>query len=91
MYSKKTRRQVLRYYREADPEKLRGWDARLLEALKGMKYQVLWGDRDPYIPNKATADRFGVHGTVHHFEDLSHWVMAEDPERVAGLIADIIR
>jgi pimeloyl-ACP methyl ester carboxylesterase len=92
-FGKKTRRQVLRYYRALDPEKLRGWDERLLAALRDVpvKNQVLWGDRDPYIPDARTADRLGVHGTVHHFEDLSHWAMAEDPERVAKLIADFIQ
>jgi haloalkane dehalogenase len=89
-YSPKTRRQVLRFYRWLDPERMRGWDTRLLEVLRSVKHQVIWGDLDPYIP-KETADRLGVHGTVHHLSDTSHWAMAEEPARVATLIADLVR
>jgi pimeloyl-ACP methyl ester carboxylesterase len=87
-YGKKTRRQVVRYYRYMSPSRWEGWDQRLLAALANIKHQVLWGDLDPYIP-KAFADRYG--GTVHHFADSSHWVMAEDPEPVAKLVADLAR
>jgi len=89
-YTKKTRRQVLRFYRYLDPERFHGWDQRLLEALKRVKHQVVWGDRDPYV-GKDTADRLGAHGTVHHLDDCSHWAMAEDPARVAALIGAIAR
>ncbi|MBL8952120.1 MAG: alpha/beta hydrolase [Myxococcaceae bacterium] len=86
-YGKKTRAQVLRYYRHLDSSRLAGWPEKLAAATKTpaprLPMQVIWGDRDPYIP-PAFADRFG--GEVHHLPDVSHWAMMEAPELVAPLI-----
>jgi pimeloyl-ACP methyl ester carboxylesterase len=82
-YGAKTRRQVLRWYRYMDPERFAGWDQEMLAAFATFPAQVIWGDRDPYIP-KATADRFGVQ--VHRFPELGHWAMVEAPNEVAALI-----
>ncbi len=78
-----TRRMVLRFYREADPEKLSGWDTRLLRATEHTPKLVLWGDLDPYIPSH-TADRFGVE--ARHFERAGHWLMIDEPDQVAKLV-----
>ena len=82
-YGKGTRRQVLRFYRYLDPSRFAGWDQRLLKAIAKVPHQVIWGDRDPYLP-AHTADRFG--GEVVHLPENSHWVMAEDPELAARQI-----
>lgn len=50
--------------------------------------QVLWGDRDPFLPS-ATADRYGT-DQVAHFPDYGHWVMVEDPAASAAAIASLI-
>jgi pimeloyl-ACP methyl ester carboxylesterase len=87
-YGRKTRRMVLRWYRYMDPERFIGWDERMVAALKGVRHQVLWGERDPFLP-ASMAGRFGD-GPVHRFPDLSHWVMAEDPARAAEVLAGFI-
>jgi pimeloyl-ACP methyl ester carboxylesterase len=84
----RTRRMVLRYYRAMDYARvLPGWDRRLLDATRSIPKQVLWGDRDPYIP-LATADRFEA--PVHHFPNHSHWVMQESPDEAARLIGALV-
>ena len=82
-YGKKTRKQVLTFYRWLDPKKFTGWDTLLLAALKTLPAQVIWGDQDPYIPAR-TADRFGV--KVHRYPQYGHWVMVEAPVDVAAHI-----
>ena len=49
--------------------------------------QVLWGERDPFIPTRF-ADIFGV--AARRFPELGHWLMLEDPETVATAIADLV-
>jgi pimeloyl-ACP methyl ester carboxylesterase len=84
-YHPAARKQVLRWYRYMDPARHVGWEARMIDAVTSLRSQVLWGDRDPFIPS-STADRFGA-GTVRHHDDESHWPMAEEP----ALVADAIR
>jgi pimeloyl-ACP methyl ester carboxylesterase len=86
-FTRDTKRMVLRWYRAMDSSALAGWDTRLLEATAHTPKQVLWGDRDPFIP-AATADRFG--GEVHRFADCGHWVMIEEPARAAARIAALV-
>jgi haloalkane dehalogenase len=78
-FHRDARRMVLRCYRAANPERLRGWDERL-QSLPLPKL-VLWGDRDPYV-SAATGDRFG--GEVHHYPDAGHWLMIDHPDEVAA-------
>jgi pimeloyl-ACP methyl ester carboxylesterase len=87
-FTKDTRRMVLRWYRAMDPEVHEGWDQELLAATAQTPKQVLWGDRDPFIPS-TTADRYGT-DQVTHFADYGHWVMIEDPDAVASAIASIV-
>ena len=87
-FGKSTRKMVLRWYRASDPKALVGWDTALLEATASTPKQVLWGDRDPFIPS-ATADRYGT-TAVQHFADCGHWVMIENPEVAATSIAKLV-
>jgi len=82
-----TKRMVLRWYRAMDPEVHAGWDTRLLAATAHTPKQVLWGDRDPYLP-VATADRFGV--AARHVADAGHWLMLERPDEAAAAIATLV-
>jgi pimeloyl-ACP methyl ester carboxylesterase len=86
-YTPETRRMVLRLYREADPEKLRGWDERMLHATERLLKQVLWGDLDPYIPPRF-ADRYGV--PARHFEQCGHWLMLDRPDKIADLVGRLV-
>ena len=84
----RTRRMVLRYYRAMNFAKvLPGWDDRFLAATRSIPKQVIWGDKDPYIP-LAMADR--LEAPVHHLDDASHWAMMEDPDASARLIGSLV-
>ena len=55
---------------------------------------VAWGDLDP-IAVPAMADRIAALRAEHgrdvelvHWPDIGHWPSVEDPDLVAGLIAD---
>ena len=87
-FTRDTRRMVLRWYRAMDPEVHAGWDEELLAATATLPKQVLWGDRDPFIPS-TTADRYGT-DQVTHFVDYGHWVMVEDPDASAAAIAALV-
>jgi len=78
-----TKRHVLRYYRAMSPPVWQGWDTKLVDAK--LKTQVIWGDKDPFIPS-AFADRFGA--TARHTPH-GHWVMAEDPQLAASAIGEL--
>lgn len=83
-FTPETRRMVLRFYREMDPERFRGWDERLHQATAKIPTMVLWGDADPFTGPSA-ADRFG--GEVHRHADAGHWLMLDKPAEVASAIA----
>lgn len=82
-----SKRDVLKWYRAMDPDKLAGWDDKLLAATANTPKLTIWGDLDPFIP-ASTADRFG--GTVKHFADCGHWAMLEEPERCADAMAALL-
>ncbi len=83
----RARKMVLRFYRWLDPAKLEGWDEKLLAATARTPKQVLWGDRDPYMPDPKTADRFGVE--AFHYPDAGHWLMIDRPDDAAARIAEL--
>ena len=88
-YTAETRHNVLRWYRYMTFEKvLAGWDVRFREAMKNTPRQIIWGDRDPYIP-LFVRDRFEI-ADVHALADCGHWPMLEAPEESAKLIADLV-
>ena len=80
------RAQVLRIYREADPEKFRPWMLPLLAVIKKHPTRVLWGAMDPFIP-RHYATSFGT-GDAKLFESAGHWAVAESPERCAILVRE---
>ena len=87
-FGRDAKRMVLRWYRAMDyASVLKGWDERLLAATRETPKQVLWGDRDPFIP-PATADRYQA--AVHRFAKCGHWVMLEKPEETATLIRELV-
>lgn len=87
-FGKDTKRMVLRWYRAMDPEVHAGWDEQLLAATASTPKQVLWGDKDPFLPS-TTADRYGT-TNVQHFADYGHWVMIEAPDAAATSIAKLV-
>jgi len=78
------RAQVLRIYREADPEKFAPWMAPLGAVIADHPTRVLWGERDPFIPRRY-AERFGT-ADVRLLAHAGHWAVAEAPEHCAALV-----
>lgn len=75
---------VLELYRALPPAAFNHWEDRLGELTQAVPSQVLWGDRDPYVP-RTFADRFGC--PVARFPNAGHWLQVECPEQVAKAIA----
>jgi pimeloyl-ACP methyl ester carboxylesterase len=74
-------RMVLRSYRALDPAHMGAWEGRLLALTAQTPTCVLWGRRDPYIPDRF-AERFGAQEVVY-FPENGHWLPAEAPASVA--------
>ncbi|HLL21364.1 MAG TPA: alpha/beta fold hydrolase [Kofleriaceae bacterium] len=83
-----TRRMVLRWYRAMNVDLYRSWEPRMLAATASVPRQVLWGDRDEYIPAQF-ATRFGA-PSVQRMPDAGHWLMLQHPARVADAIASLV-
>lgn len=83
------KRHMLQWYRATDPRHFTGWEERLRAVLAAKPSQVLWAQRDPYIPARF-ADRFGAR-EVHRFDDLGHWLQLEAPARVADRIRALVQ
>lgn len=83
--SPKTRKTMLRMYRERNPDDFRGWEDRLLAFFQHKPALILWGDRDPFI-TPAYADRYAG-AQIHHFERYSHWLPIEAPDQYAAALA----
>jgi pimeloyl-ACP methyl ester carboxylesterase len=84
-----TQRAILRLYRSAPPECLA--DAgRDLERLRGIPATVIWGGRDPYLP-VGFAHRYGeaLGAEVRVFDELGHWLWAEDPAAFEAIVAAV--
>lgn len=78
------RQQVLRLYRETDPEKFAGWESRMLANAARIPTLVLWGRRDPFI-DEPFASRFAT-TDIHVFPAAGHWLAVEEVEAIAPLI-----
>ncbi len=80
------RAQVLRIYREADPEKFAAWTQPLLAAIAVRPTRVIWGMLDPFIPLKFTRS-FGL-AEVRVIPEAGHWGALEAPDRMADLVEE---
>jgi pimeloyl-ACP methyl ester carboxylesterase len=80
-FASPARRMVLRLYRGLAPQRFAQWDSDLRSLAAKLPSLVLWGDRDPYIPN-IFAERFGAR-QVLHFPDCGHWLQVEIPDVVS--------
>lgn len=81
----------LNLYKSGDFEKLERYDGRLAEL--DVPTLVLWGAHDDYAP-VAGAHRFKKeipHADVVVLEDAGHFLMEDEPERVAQEIAGFLR
>ncbi len=79
---------VLRVYRAyAKPQEIfQGWQQQLAKALKQIRSQVIWGDKDPYI-QKEFAYYYG--SSVTHQPEHGHWVYITNPDLVANTLKDL--
>lgn len=48
--------------------------------------RVVWGERDAFVPRKGATltEAYLPPGEVRYWPDASHWLLVEEPERVAG-------
>lgn len=86
-----TKRAVLRLYRATTAAEL----AAPAAALRPLDCPalVIWGTRDAYVPREqAERQRQAFPSAqIELFEGHGHWVMLEDPERVASLVIPFLR
>lgn len=80
------RAQVLRIYREADPEKFAAWTKPLLATIAIRPTRVIWGMLDPFIP-LSFANSFGL-AEVKVIAEAGHWVPLEAAGQIAALVAE---
>jgi pimeloyl-ACP methyl ester carboxylesterase len=86
-----TKRAVLKLYR-ATPEATLAGPAAALRQLD-CPTLVVWGTRDAYLPREQADHQRQVFPSaqVELLEGHGHWVMLEDPERVASLVIPFLR
>jgi pimeloyl-ACP methyl ester carboxylesterase len=89
--SRATKRAVLKLYR-ATPEATLASPAAALRQLDRAAL-VIWGTGDAYLPSEqAERQRQAFPSAqVELLEGHGHWVMLEDPERVASLVIPFLR
>ena len=75
-----TRWTWLRLYRSLDPQQLAGREEGLRALAEKVPIQVVWGERDPFVPSWV-ADTFFTKD-VTHIPGCGHWVPAEAPDAV---------
>jgi pimeloyl-ACP methyl ester carboxylesterase len=76
---------VLRLYRSADPEKLIGWETRMEALARQVPVSVRWGEHDPYLPRWVSTCFYT--NDVEVVPGCGHWVPAEAPEAIIGLLS----
>ena len=86
LFTPRTRKMVLDLYRATDPANYKSWEDQLPELTARVPAMVLWGDRDPYV-SSGYAERFGAK-QVLHYPEYGHWLPGENPDEVAGRLAD---
>ncbi len=86
-----TKRAVLKLYR-ATPEATLAVPAAALRPLDRPAL-VIWGTKDAYLPSdQAERQRQSFPSAqVELLDGYGHWVMAEDPERIASLVIPFLR
>ena len=95
-FDQKTKRAVLRLYRDTDVSKMNSTLVdRAVESLlpKKISCLVVWGVEDPYVPVKyAEAQKeFFPEAEVILFEDSGHWPFIDNPERFEKVLTDFLR
>jgi pimeloyl-ACP methyl ester carboxylesterase len=90
-YDRGTKRAVLRLYRSSPPGGLEA----PLPAMRRLDPPalVVWGRHDPYLPvEHAERQRQAFpRAEVAVLDESGHWPLADDPERVAGLVVPFLR
>jgi pimeloyl-ACP methyl ester carboxylesterase/2-polyprenyl-6-methoxyphenol hydroxylase-like FAD-dependent oxidoreductase len=86
-----TRRAVLKLYRATPAAKLAG-PAAALRPLDRPAL-VIWGTEDAYLPYEQAERQRQAFPSAHveHLTGHGHWMMLEDPERVASLVISFLR
>ena len=95
-FDQKTKRAVLRLYRDTDVSKMNSTLVnKAVESLlpKNIPCLVVWGVADPYVPVKyAEAQKeFFPEAEVILFEDSGHWPFLDDSERFEKVLTDFLR
>jgi len=95
-FDKKTKRAVLRLYRDTDVSKMNSTLVKkAVESLlpRNIPCLVVWGVEDPYVPVKyAEAQKeFFPEAEVILFEDSGHWPFIDNPERFEKVLTDFLR
>lgn len=91
-----TRRAILPLYRAHGPDvftkPVPGRQDSWAEAWRALgarvPSQVLWGERDPYLPPES-ADKLGCQRIIR-FPDSGHWLCAEDPEGFSAPLRELL-
>jgi pimeloyl-ACP methyl ester carboxylesterase len=86
-----TQRAILRLYRSSPPAKLAAAGARLVEL--DVPALVIWGTRDPYIPEHFGRDYAAAlpQGELAEYPDAGHWGWLDRPDmvdRVAAFLSE---
>ena len=89
--SRATKRAVLKLYR-ATPEATLASPVAALRQLDRPAL-VIWGTKDAYLPSKQAERQRQAFPSAHVelLDGHGHWVMLEDPRRVASLVIPFLR
>jgi pimeloyl-ACP methyl ester carboxylesterase len=80
-----TRRAILRLYRASDPDVLAAAGSRLADI--GAPALVVWGEQDPYIPERFAHDFANVLGAeLLLLPDAGHWPWIDRPDVVESVV-----
>ena len=84
--SSKMRKMILKMYREMPENGWEEWHPRLLKATSQIPTLILWGEKDPYLPNWLP-DSYGAQ-KIKYYPDSGHWLPAEES---ASFITEVMR
>jgi pimeloyl-ACP methyl ester carboxylesterase len=91
-YDRRTRRAVLKLYRDTDDPGAAGAELAKLMAPRDIPALVIWGEHDVYLPAKfAERQRQAFPSAeVHVLPGSGHWPFADAPETVERLLLDFL-